>query len=57
MATRLGLRVTGVLGVLLRARRTGALLSLRAELAALRSQAGFFIASRLEQEILKSAGE
>jgi len=57
MAVRLGLRVTGVLGVLLRAKRTAGISSLRSELEALRSTAGFFIASRLEEEILKSAGE
>jgi len=56
-AVRLNLRVTGVLGVLLRAKRDGAIGSLRHEVDALRTKAGFFIASHLEQQILREAGE
>ncbi len=56
-AERVGLRVTGALGILLRAKRQGSIPSLKAELEALRNQAGFFIAGRLEEQLLQSAGE
>jgi predicted nucleic acid-binding protein len=56
-AALLGLRVTGVLGVLPRAKREGAIDSLRQEIDALRTRARFFIASQLEQQILSAAGE
>lgn len=56
-AARLGLRITGVLGILLRAKRTGTVSCIRSELEALRNRAGFFIAPRLEAEVLKNAGE
>jgi predicted nucleic acid-binding protein len=52
-----GLRVTGVLGVLLRAKTQGDVPMLKPELDALKSSARFFIASKLEQEVLQSAGE
>jgi len=56
-AQRLNLRVTGVLGVLLRAKRSGAIASLAREMDSLRAQAGFFIAADLEKRILSEAGE
>ena len=57
VARQAGLRVRGVLGILLRAKATGKIPSVRTEIEALRNRAGFFIASRLEAEILRSAGE
>jgi hypothetical protein len=57
LARQLGLRLTGVLGVLLRAKRTGRIQSLKAEIDALRTQARFFIASGLEKAILAEGGE
>jgi predicted nucleic acid-binding protein len=56
-ATRAGLPVTGVLGVLLRAKRTGRIPAVRHEIQALRATAGFFIAPALEAKVLASAGE
>ena len=56
-ARRLGLRVTGVLGVLLRAKKAGQIRSLRREVEALRKQAHFFISPRVEGDVLRAAGE
>jgi len=44
-ATHAGLAVTGVLGILLRAKQVGQLTSLRREIQALRTKAHFFIRS------------
>lgn len=57
MARRLGLPITGVLGVLLRAKRMGHIAEIKPDLLALRSKARFFIAPELEAEVLASAGE
>ncbi|MBI4464634.1 MAG: DUF3368 domain-containing protein [Acidobacteria bacterium] len=57
VARQAGLRVRGVLGVLLRAKANGKIPSIKAEIEALRNRAGFFIAPHLEVEILRSAGE
>ncbi|MCC7491390.1 MAG: DUF3368 domain-containing protein [Fimbriimonadaceae bacterium] len=57
VATALGLPVTGVLGVLLRAKRDGQITSLAPLLAALRDQARFHLAGRLYRAILEAAGE
>ena len=56
-AHRAGLRVTGVLGILLRAKTHGHIPAIRNEIDALRIKAHFFISRRLEDEVLKSAGE
>jgi predicted nucleic acid-binding protein len=56
-ARRVGLRVSGVLGVLLCAKARGQISLVRPELEALRSRARFFIAPRLEEEVLRLAGE
>lgn len=56
-ARRLGLPMTGVLGVLLRAKRMGQITDVKRELLALRRQARFFISRELEAEILERAGE
>ena len=55
-AKRLGLRVTGTLGVLLRAKKLGLIKSLRDELNKLK-ETGFRISKSLEEEILNAAGE
>ena len=47
----------GVLGILLRAKATGKIPSVRAEIEALRRDARFFVAPTLEQEVLRAAGE
>ena len=57
IARQAGLRVRGVLGVLLRAKATGRISSIKTEIEALRSRAGFFVAPQLEAEILRTAGE
>ena len=51
-AERAGLRVTGLLGVLLRAKKAGQLESIRLELEALRTRANFFLSPQLEQCVL-----
>lgn len=56
-ASRLGLRSIGVLGILLQAKRLGAIEEIRSLLNALRLQAGFFLGDRLYQEVLELAGE
>jgi uncharacterized protein len=56
-AERAGLRVTGVLGVLLRAKHAGQIESVRQEIIALRERAGFFLSAALEFRVLQSAGE
>ena len=55
-AKRLGLRVTGTLGVLLRAKKLRLIESLREELDKLK-KTGFRISRSLEEEILNAAGE
>jgi len=57
VARQAGLRVRGLLGILLRAKATGKIPSVKAEIEALRTAAGFFVTARLEQEILRNAGE
>lgn len=56
-ADALGLTVTGVLGILLRAKRKGLLAQVRPALDALRSQAGFFLTERVYLHTLRLAGE
>ena len=56
-AKALGLQPIGLLGVLLRAKRAGALDSVQAAMQALREQAGFFIADDLLDRVLREAGE
>ena len=57
IAKSLGLQVTGVLGVLLRAKRKGRLLALRTVMDQLRDQAGFHIGQELFVHILREGGE
>lgn len=56
-ASQTGLSVTGVLGILLRAKLTGEIPALKPEILALRARARFFIAPALEARILSIAGE
>ena len=56
-AERAGLRVTGVLGVLLRAKNEGQIEMIRPEIEALRTQARFFLLARLQEKVLEIAGE
>ena len=53
----MGLRVTGVLGVLIKAKLNGRLEQLKPELNRLRSEAHFFIGKGLESEVLSAVGE
>jgi len=50
-------RVTGVLGVLLRARRLGQIAAVKPAIDLLRSRAGFYVSSSLESKVLSAAGE
>ena len=53
----MGLRPIGVLGILLRAKHEGKLISLSHEMSRLRHDAGFFIAETLFQRLRREAGE
>ena len=57
MARQLGVPMTGVVGILLRAKKLGRIKAVKSEIHALRMRAGFFIDSRLESDVLKNAGE
>jgi|HubBroStandDraft_1064217.scaffolds.fasta_scaffold154546_3 predicted nucleic acid-binding protein len=50
-----GLRVTGVLGILLRAKRSGQIASVKAEIASLREKAHFFLSRSMEAKIIAAA--
>ena len=56
-AATFGLRKTGVIGILMRAKREGTIDSLRFELNTLREQMGFFIDDQLYYRALASVGE
>ncbi len=56
-AQRLGLRVLGVVGILLNAKANGAIDTLRPHLDALRQTAGFYLSASLYQHALELAGE
>lgn len=56
-ARQLGLPLTGVLGVLVRAKKLGQIQALKPEIDSLRKKARFFIAPSLEAAILTQAGE
>jgi len=57
LAAAAGLSVTGVLGILLRAKQSGHIAALKPEIKSLREKAHFFIAPFLEAEVLAAAGE
>jgi predicted nucleic acid-binding protein len=56
-AERAGLRVTGLLGVLLRAKKDGQIQAVKPEVEALRTRARFFVSPQVERKILDLAGE
>jgi hypothetical protein len=56
-AQRFGLRVVGVLGVLLEAKSKGLIKNIKPYLDMLRQQAGFYIRETLYQQMLILAGE
>ena len=56
-ARQLGLSVTGVLGVLVRAKHDGQVKLIKPEIEALRAKANFFVDSTLEAAILATVGE
>jgi predicted nucleic acid-binding protein len=51
------LRKTGIIGLLMRAKREGKLASLREELDRLRKEAGFWISNDLYREAIRVMGE
>jgi hypothetical protein len=55
MARQLGMRVTGVLAVLLRGKKMGHLEAIKPEIDALRAKAHFFVAPDLERAVLSLA--
>lgn len=56
-AATLGVRTIGVLGVLISAKQSGSVLSLRDEIEKLRRDAGFFVDAALEMRVLTTVGE
>jgi hypothetical protein len=57
LAAQSGVRVTGVLGILLVAKRSGQIASLKAEITSLREEAHFFLSGLMEMKIIAAAGE
>ncbi len=57
IAREAGLTVRGILGILLRARKTGRLSAIKPWIKMLKNRARFFIAPELEKSILIEAGE
>ena len=56
-ATRLGLSITGLLGVLLVAKRRGLVVAIRPVMNDLINQAGFRVSNQLYAEVLLAANE
>ena len=57
IATRLGLRTIGILGILLRAKSVGQIPEVQPVLEALRDEAGFWLSDRVRTRVLRLAGE
>ena len=57
MARNLKIRITGTLGVLLKAKRDGEIPSLKSEMDRLVQDAGFFVSDRVRNTFLAEAGE
>ena len=55
-AKRLGLKITGTLGILLRAKKLGLIENMKEEINKLK-QTGFRVSKNLEEEVLRAAGE
>ena len=56
-ASRLGLKLTGIAGILLRAKDAGLISAVAPLIEALRSEANFWLNAALEAEVLRLAGE
>ena len=56
-AAALGMRTIGIVGILLQAKESGFIPVIRPMLDRLQSEAGFWIAPRLREEVLAQAGE
>jgi predicted nucleic acid-binding protein len=56
-ARRLGLRVAGVLGILLEAKASGLIPAVDPPVSALRQRAGFYISQEVYLHVLRLAGE
>ncbi len=57
LASQMGLKTMGVLGVLLNARHRALIGAIKPELNKLRNQLGFFISNRLYDDLIARAGE
>ena len=57
MARNLNTRITGTLGVLLKAKRDGQVPSLKSKMDRLVRDAGFFVSDRVRNTFLAEAGE
>ena len=57
MARNLKIRITGTLGVLLKAKHDGEIPSLKSEMDRLVHDAGFFVSDRVRNAFLAEAGE
>lgn len=57
VANLYGLRITGIIGILMRAKSEGKIVSLRDELDKLRNEAGFWIDDELYNRVLQSVEE
>jgi len=57
LAAQAGLFVTGTLGILLLAKKSGQISAVKPEVQALRAKTRFFLSSTLEAEVLAAAGE
>jgi len=57
VASARGIAVTGLLGVLIRAKRAGLIHSVKDVMSRLQSEAGFYVSDDLWQAVLRRAGE
>ncbi|HJH30207.1 MAG TPA: DUF3368 domain-containing protein [Methanosarcinaceae archaeon] len=57
VANLYGLRITGIIGILMRAKSEGRIMSLQDELDKLRNEAGFWIDDKLYNRVLQYAEE
>ena len=57
MSRNLNIRITGTLGVLLKAKRDGEITTLKSEMDRLVQDAGFFVSDRVRNTFLAEAGE
>ena len=57
VALHLGLNITGVMGILIRAKKMGRISAIALEIEKLRRQANFFLSKKLIQQALAACGE